>query len=255
MNDEQLLRYSRHIMLADMDIAGQEKLLAARVMIVGLGGLGSPIALYLTAAGIGHLVLVDHDVVDPSNLQRQIVHQDAAVGMSKVESAARTLRALRPDVELTLIDHKLEGAELEAAVAGVDLVVEGTDNLAIRYALNDACIVAGVPWVSGAAIRFEGQVAAFDPRRADSPCYRCLYPQADELAETCAETGVIAPLVGIIGAIQALEVIKMIAGIGQSLVGALLVFDAKDTSWHRLKLPRNPTCDAHRNAQSSSTPA
>ena len=248
MNDDQLLRYSRHIMLPEMDVDGQEKLLRAKVVLIGLGGLGSPIALYLAAAGVGHLVLVDHDIVDRTNLQRQIVHHDATVGMKKVESAAQTLRALNPDIELTLIDRKLERAELAALVATATIVVEGTDNLEIRYLLNDVCTAAGVPWVSGAAIRFEGQVAAFDPRHADSPCYRCLYPEASEISETCAETGVIAPLVGIIGSVQALEVIKLITGIGTSLVGALLLFDAKATTWHRLKLPRNPNCEMHREA-------
>ena len=252
MNDDQLLRYSRHIMLPQMDVAGQERLLAATVALIGLGGLGSPIALYLAAAGVGHLVLVDHDIVDRTNLQRQIVHHNSSVGMKKVESAASTLRALRPDIVLTLIDHKLDHDALAALVATATVVVEGTDNLEIRYALNDACTAAAVPWVSGAAIRFEGQVAAFDPRRADSPCYRCLFPQASPSdgnsgeVETCAETGVIAPLVGVVGSVQALEVIKLITGIGTSLVGALLLFDAIDTTWHRLKLPRNPHCATHR---------
>ena len=252
MNDDQLLRYSRHIMLPELDVAGQELLLSATVLLIGLGGLGSPIALYLAAAGIGHLVLVDHDTVDRTNLQRQIVHQEKTVGESKVASAARTLRALRPDIVLTLIDHKLDDAALTALISNATVVVEGTDNFAIRYTLNDICNALAVPWVSGAAIRFEGQVAAFDPRRADSPCYRCLYPEAAgssgtaETAETCAETGVIAPLVGVIGSVQALEVIKLITGIGTPLVGALLLFDAMNTTWHQLKLPRNPQCLAHR---------
>ena len=245
MNDDQLLRYSRHITLPELDIEGQEKLLAARVLIIGLGGLGSPIALYLAAAGIGHLVLADGDTVDVTNLQRQVVHGTDSVGMPKTESAARTLRAINPDVGIECITQRLDDASLATLVQRVDLVVEGTDNLAVRYAINRACLAARVPWVSGAAVRFEGQVTAFDPRAPESPCYACLYPNArDDTAQTCSENGVISPLVGVIGTMQALEVIKMLTGVGRSLVGQLLLFDAKDASWMKLKLPRNPKCSA-----------
>lgn len=244
MNDQELLRYSRHIMLPELDIVGQEKLLAARVMVLGLGGLGSPIALYLAAAGIGKLVLVDHDQVDASNLQRQIVHVDANIGHSKVESAAQQLRALRPDIDLRLINERLGEKELDVLLPTVDLVVDGTDNLAIRYALNDACLRHKVPWVSGAAVRFEGQIAVFDPRNPESPCYRCLFPSGSDEGQRCAENGVIAPLVGVIGTLQALEAIKVITGVGTTLCGSLLLFDAMHTSFHRLKLPRHSGCPA-----------
>ncbi len=243
MNDDQLLRYSRHITLPELDIEGQEKLLAARVLIIGLGGLGSPIALYLAAAGVGRLLLADGDTVDVTNLQRQVVHSTDTVGMPKTESAARTLHAINPDVDIECITQRLDDASLSTLVQRVDLVVEGTDNLAVRYAINRACIASRVPWVSGAAVRFEGQVTAFDPRSAESPCYGCLYSNArDDNAQTCSENGVISPLVGVIGTMQALEVIKMLTGVGHSLVGQLLLFDAKDASWMKLRLPRNPKC-------------
>ena len=243
MNDAQLLRYSRHIMLPELDIAGQEKLLAARLLIVGLGGLGSPIALYLAAAGVGTLLLADSDQVDLSNLQRQIVHRSDAIGMDKTASAAHTLHAINPDIAIECIQMRLDDAALNDLATRVDLIVEGSDNLAVRYAINRACLKARVPWVSGAAVRFEGQVTAFDPRDAQSPCYACLYPDArDDSDQTCSENGVIAPLVGMIGTTQALEAIKLITGVGTSLVGHLLLLDAKDTQWMKLRLPRNPKC-------------
>ena len=245
MNDEQLLRYSRQIMLPAIDIAGQEKLLAARVLIVGLGGLGSPVAMYLAAAGVGHLLLADHDRVDISNLQRQIVHGNDSVGASKVESAAATLRRLNPDVGLTLLAEKLDAARLGTVVPDVDLVIDGTDNFATRYAVNDACFEAGVPLVSGAAIRVEGQVAVFDPRTPDAPCYRCLYPEADSAPLNCAENGVAAPLVGIIGSVQAMEAMKLIVGTGTSLAGYVLYFDALEMDWRKLRLRRSPSCPIH----------
>lgn len=242
MDDAQLLRYSRQIMLPELDVAGQERLLSARVLVVGLGGLGSPLALYLTAAGIGHLTLVDDDRVEASNLQRQVLHGQADIDRAKTDSAADRLRALNPAVELSLIEGRLEGERLDAAVANVDLVVDGTDNLATRYALNEACLQHGKPWVSAAAIRFEAQVTCFDPRRDDSPCYRCLWPDAEELELNCAENGVIAPLVGSIGALQALEAIKIIAGIGETLVGRILTFDALTCRWQEFRLRRRADC-------------
>jgi adenylyltransferase/sulfurtransferase len=246
MNDEQLLRYSRQIMLPQVDVSGQQKLLDANVLIVGLGGLGSPIALYLAGAGVGHLILADHDDVDLSNLQRQIAHQSRSVGRSKVESAAEAIHALNPDVRVTTLKERLAGDSLVRAIAGADVVIDGTDNFLVRYAINDACFDAGKPLVSGAAIRMEGQVAVFDPRVPDSPCYRCLYPRGDDEALNCSENGVAAPLVGIIGSVQAMEAWKLITGVGETLVGWMLYFDAASMEWHKLRLRRDPACTIHR---------
>jgi len=242
LNDQQLLRYSRHIMLPELDIAGQERLLAARVLIIGLGGLGSPAAMYLAAAGVGTLVLVDDDDVELSNLQRQIVHGTDTLGLTKVESAAATLKRLNPDVTTITVATRLEGERLAAEVAAADLVLDATDNFGTRFALNEACWRAGTPLVSGAAIRWEGQVTAFDPRNPESPCYRCLYPEGDDAALNCADNGVAAPLVGIIGASQALEAIKVLCGIGEPLAGHVLYFDGKWLEWRKLRLNRNPHC-------------
>ena len=242
MDDEQLLRYSRQIMLPEVDVAGQDKLLAATALVVGLGGLGSPVALYLAAAGVGRLILTDHDQVDLSNLQRQIVHNQKNLGQPKVVSAAETLRGINPDLTLELIPERLEGATLRATVARSTVVVDATDNFEARYALNEACIAEGVPLVSGAAIRWEGQVAVFDPRDPDSPCYRCLYAEGDDQALNCSENGVIAPLVGIIGTCQAMETIKLLTGVGDSLTGFILYFDAKRMEWRKLRLPKTPDC-------------
>jgi molybdopterin-synthase adenylyltransferase len=242
MNDQQLLRYSRQIMLPDIDIEGQEKLLAARVLIIGLGGLGSPVAMYLAAAGVGHLVLADFDTVDLSNLQRQIAHTTDRIGQSKVDSAAQTLRALNPDVQITGVTQVLDAVALQEQLAQVDVVVDCCDNFQTRFAVNAACVAAGVPLVSGAAIRLEGQVAVFDHRQQHCPCYRCLYDEESEENTTCAANGVLAPLVGIIGSVQALETIKLITGFGTSLAGKLLVFDGRHSQWRELRLPRDPLC-------------
>ncbi len=242
LSDEQLLRYSRQIMLPDVDIAGQEALLEATVLIVGLGGLGSPVALYLAAAGVGTLILTDDDAVDLSNLQRQVVHGQGDIGTPKVDSAAATLAAINPDVTLETIPERLTGATLEAAVGRATVVVDATDNFATRFELNAACVAAGVPMVSGAAIRWEGQVAVFDPRQPESPCYRCLYAEGDDGALNCSENGVIAPLVGVIGTCQALETIKVITGVGDTLTGLVLYFDGKRMEWRRLRLPKDPSC-------------
>jgi len=246
MNDEQLLRYSRQIMLPQIDVAGQERLLAAHVLIVGLGGLGSPVALYLAAAGVGRLSLADDDQVDLSNLQRQIAHRHEDLGVAKVRSAARSISAINPDTVLELIETRMEGARLVDCVAKVDLVVDASDNFTTRYQLNDACFEAGVPLVSGAAIRMEGQISVFDPRNDASPCYRCLYPDVgDDAALNCAENGVAAPLVGIIGAVQAMEALKVITGIGEPLVGKVLYLDAAYMEWQSLNLSRRPGCSIH----------
>ncbi len=242
MNDQQLLRYSRQIMLPDVDIDGQEKLLAARVLIIGLGGLGSPVAMYLAAAGVGHLILADFDTVDLSNLQRQIAHTTDRIGQTKVESAAQALRALNPDIKITCIAHALDAETLAAQIADVDVVVDCCDNFTTRFAVNTACVTAKVPLVSGAAIRLEGQVAVFDHRDSSCPCYRCLYDEESEENTTCAANGVVAPLVGIIGSMQALETIKLITGFGKTLAGKLLVFDARYSQWRELKLPKDQAC-------------
>ena len=242
MDDSELLRYSRQIMLPDFDIAGQEALAAARVLIVGVGGLGSPAALYLGAAGVGHLTLCDDDQVDLSNLQRQIAHSTVNIGANKAESARSTLAGLNPHIEVTVIDERLDESRLKAVLNDTDLVLDCTDNFDTRYVINDLCWQAGVPVVSGAAIRWEGQVCVFDPTKADAPCYRCLYPSGDSDALNCSDNGVIAPLVGIIGTCQALEAIKHIAGIGETLAGYVLYLDGKYMDWRKLKLARRAQC-------------
>ena len=219
LSDEELLRYSRQILLAQVDIDGQLKLKNSRVLIVGLGGLGSPVALYLAAAGVGELHLADFDTVDLSNLQRQITHDTDSLGQLKVESAAKRLRAINPAIQLHLYPAGLDADSLVMAVAGVDLVLDCTDNFGIREAVNAACVAVCKPLVSGAAIRLEGQLAVFDPRQADSPCYHCLYGHGSEAELTCSEAGVLGPLVGLVGSLQALEALKLLAGFGQSLVG------------------------------------
>lgn len=242
LSDEQLLRYSRQIMLPEVEIEGQEAWLNARVLIIGAGGLGSPVAMYLAAAGVGHLVLVDDDVVELTNLQRQIVHSTPALGKPKVESARITLQGLNPDTRITTIERRLSDAELAEQVAEADLVLDCTDNFSTRFAVNDACVAHRTPLVSGAAIRLEGQVAVFDPRQDDAPCYRCLYREGSDENLTCSESGVLAPLVGIIGSVQAMEALKVLAEIGEPLVGKLLLLDGRYMDWRSLKLRRDPEC-------------
>ena len=239
MDDKQLLRYSRHILLPQIDVRGQEKLLAARVLIVGLGGLGSPAAMYLAASGVGHLVLVDHDKVDLTNLQRQIVHATERVGQDQTASAARGIEAINPGVRVTAINRKLEAAALEEQVRQADVVVDTTDNFASRFAVNEACVRAGKTLVSGAVVRFEGQVAVFSP---DGPCYRCLYAEGGGPDEPCATLGVLAPAAGIIGSIQAVETLKVLLGVGRTLAGRLLLFDALGMEWREMKLRKDPAC-------------
>ena len=241
MTDDQLLRYSRQIMLPAFGIDGQQRLLDARVLIVGLGGLGSPVAMYLAAAGVGTLVLADFDAVDLSNLQRQILHTTDRIGMTKVDSALRALTALNPQVRLEAIKGSLNDTNLGTIVAAVDLVVDACDNFPTRFAVNAACAAARVPLVSGAAIRTEGQVAVFSGQPG-GPCYQCLYPRDGGLDETCSANGVLAPLVGIIGSIQATEAIKLLAGLGEPLVGRLLLLDALTMEWRTLRLPPDPAC-------------
>lgn len=246
MNDEDLLRYSRHIMLDEIDIAGQERLLSARVLIIGAGGLGSPAALYLAAAGIGYLSIADDDVVELSNLQRQIAHTEAALSQPKARSAAAAARNLNAGCQVRPIESRLVGERLRSEVDAADVVLDCTDRFSSRFAINRACVETRTPLVSGAAIRFSGQLAVFDPRRKDSPCYACLYgEQGDDDALTCAESGVISPLVGVIGSFQALEALKLISGAGESHRG-LSTFDALRGEWRRFELPRDPHCQVCR---------
>ena len=242
MDDNQLLRYSRQILLRQIDIDGQEKLLRSQVLIIGLGGLGSPVAMYLAASGVGQLVIVDGDKVELTNLQRQIVHTTASIGEDKTASAARQLKALNPDIEITAVNRKLNEAELEERVRTADVVVDASDNFATRFAINSACVKARRPLVSGAVVRFEGQVAVFRPDLPDSPCYRCLYPDINAPEEACAEFGVLAPAAGVIGSLQATEAIKVLLGIGQTLAGQLLILDLLNMEWRTLRLRKDPAC-------------
>ena len=242
LSDQQLLQYSRHLMLPEVDMAGQERWLASRVLVVGLGGLGSPVALYLATAGVGQLILVDDDQVEISNLQRQIIHTRDQLGKSKVASAAHQLALLSPETKVTTIEQRLTGLLLEDSVANVDLVVDCSDNFETRHALNRACFKLGVPLVSGAAIRFEGQVSVYNPKVMASPCYRCLFPEDARVEQNCSTSGVFAPLVGMVGAVQAAEALKVLAGLGQDLTGKLLMVDALTMEWRTLKLTANPKC-------------
>lgn len=242
LNDQELLRYSRQILLRQIDIEGQLRIKQGRVLIVGLGGLGSPVALYLAAAGVGELHLADFDQVDLTNLQRQIIHDSHSLGVAKVDSAIARLTALNPEVRLVAHRAALDADSLAAAVAAVDVVVDCCDNFATREAVNAACVAAGTPLVSGAAIRLEGQLAVFDPGRADSPCYHCLYGHGSEAELTCSEAGVIGPLVGLVGSLQALEALKLLAGFGEPLIGRLLLIDALGSRFRELKVRRDPAC-------------
>ena len=244
MKDEQLLRFSRQIMLPEMDVAGQQKLVDATVLIVGMGGLGCPAAMYLAAAGVGHLIIADDDIVELTNLQRQIAHKYRNLGESKVSSVETTLKGLNPDVCVTQVDKRLEGESLNQAVSEADVVVDASDNFATRFAINRSCLKNYKPLVSGAAIRMEGQVAVFDSGNPESPCYRCLYSENTEDDANCSQSGVMAPLVGIIGSVQAMETIKVITGIGNNLTGRLLLLDATTMQWREMKLPRDPNCPA-----------
>ena len=244
LGDEQLLRYNRQIMLPEIGVEGQERLWGSRVLLVGIGGLGSPIAMYLAASGVGRLVLVDHDAVDLSNLQRQIVHTTASLGEPKVRSAARTLAALNPEVRVDVIDRALSGEALRQEVAAADVVVEATDNFDARRALNRACIDAGRPLVSGAVIRMEGQVAVYRLDRPAGPCYECLHGTVTAPPGTCADNGVLGSVAGIIGTVQATEVVKTLLGIGEELDGRVLVLDALRMEWNTIRLRRNPGCPA-----------
>jgi adenylyltransferase/sulfurtransferase len=242
LSDQQLLRYNRQILLHDFDVAGQERLLQATVLVVGLGGLGCPAALYLAASGVGRLLLADGDRVELGNLQRQIAHGNADIGTNKADSVAAAIGALNPGVELEVIPQQLTEEALPALMSRVDLVVDATDNYPVRFALNRACIAAAVPLVSAAAVRSEGQITVFDPTRG-GPCYRCLYPQTGEdTALSCSESGVLAPVVGILGSMQALEALKVLAGFGEPLLGKLLLLDLRNMDIRKLSLPVRPDC-------------
>jgi adenylyltransferase/sulfurtransferase len=242
MNDNQLLRYSRHILLPQLGVDGQQKLLASRVLIIGLGGLGSPVAMYLAASGVGHLVIVDHDRVELSNLQRQIVHTTDAIGLDKVASAQAGLQRLNPDIRITTFNKTLEAESLAEQVKLADAVVDASDNFATRFGLNRLCVEYKKPLISGAAIRLEGQVTTFRADLPGSACYRCLYQDMDEIAESCSETGVLASVPGIIGSIQATETIKVLTGVGRTLHGRLLVLDAQTMEWREMSLRQDPAC-------------
>jgi molybdopterin/thiamine biosynthesis adenylyltransferase len=243
MDDSQLLRYSRHILLNEVGVEGQERIMRGRALVIGVGGLGSPAILYLATAGIGHLTLVDHDTVDVTNLQRQIAHAEERVGQAKVDSARQTLLAINSQLHVTALNERADALRLDALVADADVVLDCSDNFATRQALNAACVRHGVPLVSGAAIRFDGQLAVYDPRHPDSPCYACVFPPDAAFEETrCATMGVFAPLVGIIGSMQAAEALKLLSGAGEPAVGRLLMLDGRDMTWTDIRLPRNPLC-------------
>lgn len=243
MNDQQLLRYARHILLDEIGVEGQQRISGGHALILGAGGLGSPVALYLGAAGVGQITLVDSDVVDLTNLQRQIAHTTGRVGARKVESAGAAIAAINPDVRVTCIPERADAALLDRLLPSVDVVLDCSDNFATRHLLNAACVRQQRPLVAGAAIRFDGQLSVFDTRDADSPCYACVFPPDANFEEAlCSTLGVFAPVVGIIGTMQAAEALKLLAGLGTSLVGRLQMFDARATEWSEIRIRRNPSC-------------
>lgn len=243
MNDQQLLRYSRHILLDEIDIEGQEKLLAAHALIIGAGGLGSPAAFYLASAGIGTITLVDDDTVDLTNLQRQILHTTERVGQAKVLSGQQTLTEINPTIQIVALQERVSGERLDELVRNASVVLDCSDNFATRHAINRACVANRVPLVSGAAIKFDGQISVFDKRNENAPCYSCLFPEDQQFEEVnCGTMGVFAPLVGIIGSTQAAEALKIVAGIGESLSGRLLLLDARTMEWSSIKFARNVSC-------------
>lgn len=243
MHDHQLLRYSRHILLNEIGVEGQECLLASHALVIGAGGLGSPAALYLAAAGVGRITIADPDDVDLTNLQRQIAHDMNALGMNKARSAASRMQAMNPEVGVSPLTFRLEGDRLTEAVAAADVVLDCSDNFATRHAVNAACVAHAKPLVSGAAVRFDGQVSVFDLRQPHAPCYACLFPvEADTGEMRCAEFGVFAPLVGVVGSLQASEALKLLMGIGESLSGRLLLYDALHSQWRQIRLARDPHC-------------
>ena len=250
MNDEQLLRYSRHLMLDDIGIEGQQRILAGHALVIGAGGLGSPVALYLGTAGVGRLTLVDHDRIDLTNLQRQIAHRNDRIGRPKVESAAQSVHDINPEVRVTALQQRVDPAVLDGLLDGVDVAVDCTDNFKTRQAINAACVRHRVPLVSGAAIGFDAQISVYDARHADAPCYACVFPPDAAFEDVaCSTMGVFAPLVGIIGSMQAAEALKLLAGIGSSLAGRLQMLDARTMEWTQITVQRDKecaVCAAHR---------
>ena len=243
MNDDQLLRYSRHILLDEIGVEGQARLLASHALVIGAGGLGSPVVMYLGTAGVGRITLVDHDTVDVTNLQRQIAHNLARVGQPKAESARETVAAINPDVQVLPVVQRADAAWLDAAVQRADVVIDCSDNFQTRHAVNAACVAHRKPLVSGAAIGFDGQVSVYDTRNAEAPCYACLFPAEATFEEVqCATMGVFAPLVGIIGSVQAAEALKLLAGVGTSLAGRLQMLDARSMQWSEIVVPRQAGC-------------
>ena len=243
MTDDQLLRYSRHILLDEIGVEGQQRLMDAHALVIGAGGLGSPVALYLGTGGVGRITLVDHDAVDLTNLQRQIAHTVDRVGLPKAESAREAVAAINPEVFVRPLVMRADMQALDELVPGADVVIDCCDNFATRQAINRACFAHGKPLVSGAAIRFDGQISVFDPRRPDSPCYACVFPPDQEFEETrCAVMGVFAPLVGIIGAMQASEALRLLAGVGSSLAGRLQMLDGRNMEWNEMRVKRDPAC-------------
>jgi adenylyltransferase/sulfurtransferase len=243
VDDNQRLRYSRHLLLDGFGEDSQERLLAAHALVVGAGGLGSSALLYLASSGVGHITIADGDTVDLTNLQRQVIHRTASIGVNKAESARATLAAVNPEIRVSAVPERLAGEPLAALVREADIVLDCSDNFATRHAINRACVASGRPLVSGAGVRFDGQVSVFDLRAGDSACYHCLFPEdATGEEERCATMGVFAPLVGIVGTMQAMEAIKVLAGNGESLAGRLAMFDARANRWHEVKLARDPRC-------------
>jgi molybdopterin/thiamine biosynthesis adenylyltransferase len=242
MDDRQLLRYSRHILLDEIGVEGQERIRAASMLVIGAGGLGSPAAYYLASAGVAKITLVDGDTVDLTNLQRQILHTTERIGVPKAESGRTTLAAINPDVEVVPVVRRVDADTLDALARDATIVLDCTDNFATRHAVNRACVAHRKPLVSGAAIRFDGQLAVFDLRRSDSPCYACLFPEGEGEDELCAIMGVFAPLTGIVGTLQAAEALKLAAGVGESLSGKLLMLDARDMQFRTVRVPRDPGC-------------
>jgi molybdopterin/thiamine biosynthesis adenylyltransferase len=243
MNDDQLLRYSRHILLEEIGIDGQQRILDGHALVIGAGGLGSPVALYLGSAGVGHITVVDHDTVDVTNLQRQVAHTLARVGLPKVDSIVQAVAAINPEVHVTPVMERADAALLDTLVAQADVVLDCCDNFTTRHLINAACVKHRKPLVSGAAIRFDGQITVYDPRAAASPCYACVFPPDDAFEETrCATMGVFAPLVGIVGAVQAAEALKLLSHAGSSLAGRLLMLDGRHMEWTEMQLPRAPAC-------------
>ncbi len=243
MNDQQLLRYSRHILLDEIGVERQQRLLDSHALVIGAGGLGSPVSLYLGSAGVGRITVVDHDTVDETNLQRQVAHTLARVGEPKAESIKQAIAQINPDPQVVPVNKKADETLLESLVPSADVVIDCTDNFQIRQAINAACVRHAVPLVSGAGIRFDGQLSVYDVRDSASPCYACVFPATENVEEVrCATMGVFAPLVGVVGTMQAAEALKLLAGLGSRLIGQLMMIDGRDMAINAIALPRQATC-------------